>query len=392
MTKFPLLLAAAAAAFAAYPLAARPMTAIDLQSIHRLGAPEVSPDGRWAAFTVSSTDWAKNKRVNTLMLLDLTKAGAQPRPVAGAEKGHDAVFGADGSLWFLMPVGDQDQLFRMAAGGAPVQVSAFKGDIGGFKIAPSGTEAVVWADRDLRCGDLNCASVPRDQGDRLRPNLRPIVHPALGYVGDARRPLAALRLRGRGRKARWRRRSDRGRARRRHAVEAVRRGRGDRFLARRPNHLFRASRGGPNRGAVDQPRHFRGARGRKRAAGQSHRSERRDRHASDRLARRAHARLRRDGPAGLRIRPHGADASRPRLGPGAPAGPGVGPLGRLDRMGEGRQEPAGHCGGHARNARVPDRRGEREGHPPHRRRKLRQCPCACRGRGDRDHEQHRGAR
>jgi dipeptidyl aminopeptidase/acylaminoacyl peptidase len=160
MTNFALLIAAGAAAIAASPVTARPMTAVDLQSIHRLGAPDVSPDGRLAVFTVSSTDWDKNKRINTLELLDLTTAGAQPRAVAGAEKGHDAMFGPDGSLWFLMPVGEQDQLFRMTIGGAPVQVSNFKGDIGGFKVAPSGDRVVVWADRDLRCPDLNCASVP----------------------------------------------------------------------------------------------------------------------------------------------------------------------------------------------------------------------------------------
>jgi dipeptidyl aminopeptidase/acylaminoacyl peptidase len=136
------------------------MTAVDLQSMHRLGSPDVSPDGHWAAFTVSSTDWSKNKRVNTLELLDLTRPGSQPQPIAGAEKGHDPAFGSDGSLWLLMPVGGQDQLFRMSVGGAPVQVSDFKGDIGGFKIAPSGDRVVVWADRDLRCPDLNCASVP----------------------------------------------------------------------------------------------------------------------------------------------------------------------------------------------------------------------------------------
>src|SRR5690348_4450774 len=62
-----------------------------------------------------------------------------------------------------MPVGDQDQLFRMRIGAAPVQVSSFKGDIGGFKLSPSGTEAVVWADRDLRCRDLNCADVPESK-------------------------------------------------------------------------------------------------------------------------------------------------------------------------------------------------------------------------------------
>ena len=69
------------------PLAARPMTATDMQSMHRLGAPDVSPDGRWAVFTLSDTDWAKNKRVNTLYLLDLTKAGAQPQPIARRREG-----------------------------------------------------------------------------------------------------------------------------------------------------------------------------------------------------------------------------------------------------------------------------------------------------------------
>jgi dipeptidyl aminopeptidase/acylaminoacyl peptidase len=156
MIKTVLLLAAG---LAAAPLSARPMTAIDLQSMHRLGAPAVSPDGHWAAFTVSSTDWTKNKRGNTLELLDLTRMNGQPQPVRDVEKGHDPAFGPDGSLWFLMPVGDQDQLFRMSLGGRAAQVSDFKGDIGGFKVAPSGDRVVVWADRDLRCPDLNCASV-----------------------------------------------------------------------------------------------------------------------------------------------------------------------------------------------------------------------------------------
>src|SRR6476620_841586 len=105
------LLAAAAAVLAVSPAHARPMTATDMHSMHRVGAPDVSRDGKWAVFTISTTDWDKNKRVNTLYLLDLAKKGATPQPVAGAEKGHDAVFGPDGTLWFLMPVGDTDQLF-----------------------------------------------------------------------------------------------------------------------------------------------------------------------------------------------------------------------------------------------------------------------------------------
>jgi dipeptidyl aminopeptidase/acylaminoacyl peptidase len=136
------------------------MTATDMQSMHRLGAPEVSRDGRYAVFTISETDWDKNKRVNSLYLLDLTKRGAAPQPVGGAEKGHDAMFAADGTLWFLMPVGEHDQIFHMAIGNAPVQASNFTDDVGGFRVAPSGDRLIVWADRDLRCTDLNCAGLP----------------------------------------------------------------------------------------------------------------------------------------------------------------------------------------------------------------------------------------
>jgi Tol biopolymer transport system component len=125
-----------------------------------MGSPAVSSDGRYAVFTLSDTDLAANKLNNLMYLLDLRKAGAAPQPIAGAEKGHDAMFADDGSLWFLMGVGDHDQLFRMSIGGAPAQVSNFTDDIGGFKVSPNGSHVVVWADRDLRCADLACAGLP----------------------------------------------------------------------------------------------------------------------------------------------------------------------------------------------------------------------------------------
>ena len=158
MTKALLLAAASVAAFAlASPATARPMTATDMHMMHRLGAPEVSPDGKWAVFTISDTDLAANKRNNRLYLLDLTKPGSAPQPVAAAAKGHDAMFGKDGSLWFLMPVGERDQLFRMAMGGAPQQVSDFGGDVSGFKVSPAGDRVIVWADQK-DCPDLACAA------------------------------------------------------------------------------------------------------------------------------------------------------------------------------------------------------------------------------------------
>ncbi|GAA4755913.1 S9 family peptidase [Sphingomonas daechungensis] len=150
--------AALVAAFvSASPVVARPMTATDMQSMHRVGAPEISPDGKWAVFTISDTDFDANKRNNTLYLLDLTRPGATPQRVAGAEKGHDAVFGSDGALYFLMKSGDRDQLFRMPVGGASQQISDFGADVSGFKLSPAGDRVVVWADQK-DCPDLACAA------------------------------------------------------------------------------------------------------------------------------------------------------------------------------------------------------------------------------------------
>ncbi len=123
MTRTALLLAAASAALtAASPALARPMTATDMHMMHRLGAPSVSPDGRIAIFTLSTTDLAANKRDNPVMMLDLSqrrRSAGRPRPPKGA---HAAVFGADGAIWYLAPVKDRDQLFRMALGGKPAQI------------------------------------------------------------------------------------------------------------------------------------------------------------------------------------------------------------------------------------------------------------------------------
>jgi dipeptidyl aminopeptidase/acylaminoacyl peptidase len=151
---------AAAALLAATPSLARPMTAVDMHMMHRLGAPSISRDGRLALFTLSTTDLAANKRKNVIHMLELTKPGLQPRPVTALKDAHDAVFGGDGGIWFLSAVGGQDQVFRMPLLGKPVQVTSIKGDISGFKVSDDGSRLVIFADRDLRCTNFACAGLP----------------------------------------------------------------------------------------------------------------------------------------------------------------------------------------------------------------------------------------
>lgn len=73
-----ILLATAALALTATPLAARPMTAADMHMMHRLADPAVSRDGRTALFSLSTTDMTAGKRSTDLYSLDLTRPGATP--------------------------------------------------------------------------------------------------------------------------------------------------------------------------------------------------------------------------------------------------------------------------------------------------------------------------
>ena len=135
------------------------MTATDMHLMARLGAPEVSPDGRAALFTISQTDLQANKRNNPLYTFDLTRRGAAPQPIAAlANTGaHSAVWGPDGAIYFLMKAGERDQLHRMTLGDAPQKISDFGADISGFKLSPRGDRVIVWADQK-DCPDLACAA------------------------------------------------------------------------------------------------------------------------------------------------------------------------------------------------------------------------------------------
>ncbi|MEO7410145.1 MAG: S9 family peptidase [Sphingomicrobium sp.] len=166
MNRILLAATVAAAALVSTPALARPMTATDMHMMQRLGAPSVSPDGRTAIFTLSTTDLKANRRSNALMMLDLTRP-ATPRAIPGLTKGaNSAVFGADGAIWYLAPVKDRDQLHRMTLGGRPVVMSDFGADISGFKVSADRSRVIVWADtRD--CPDIACAATtfaPKPEG------------------------------------------------------------------------------------------------------------------------------------------------------------------------------------------------------------------------------------
>jgi len=162
-----LALATPLAARTAVPPARPPMTARDLVTLPRLGAPSVSPDGGWAVYPITETDPTSYERTTSLWLRALDVPAAKPVRIAGLDGASDAKFARDGWLYFLAdgatPQGKEatSQVWRARVGpdGAATgkaQVSDFATGVSGFAVAPGGNRIAVWADIARTCASFGC--------------------------------------------------------------------------------------------------------------------------------------------------------------------------------------------------------------------------------------------
>ncbi|HEX6096139.1 MAG TPA: S9 family peptidase [Thermoanaerobaculia bacterium] len=94
----------------ALPLSARLMTYEDLAAMQRIGAPALSPDGKWIAYTVTTTDLAKNARSTALWLMRADGTGARELTA-----GDGPVWSPDGKT-IAYTSGGQIALWDVASG------------------------------------------------------------------------------------------------------------------------------------------------------------------------------------------------------------------------------------------------------------------------------------
>src|SRR4029077_20142653 len=66
---------------------AHPFRVEDMQSLSRVGDARISPDGLWAAFTVTRSDLAKNRSVTNLWRVPT--AGGEPQQLTFADHGSN---------------------------------------------------------------------------------------------------------------------------------------------------------------------------------------------------------------------------------------------------------------------------------------------------------------
>jgi dipeptidyl aminopeptidase/acylaminoacyl peptidase len=153
LAAFAMIVAAALAAPAAAQQQ-RPMTAQDLWSMGRVGAPAVSPDGRSVVYTVTHYDLEADRGRTHLWLVPV--AGGEPRQLTHGDASASApAWSPDGrSIAFVTARGDDGrQIWLMpAAGGEARQLTRVEGGASGPVWSPDGSllafASRVWVEGD----------------------------------------------------------------------------------------------------------------------------------------------------------------------------------------------------------------------------------------------------
>lgn len=148
---------------AAAPGAKHGLTVDDMLAMQRISAPDVSPDGRWVAFTVRDTDLEAN-RGRTDVWLASTDGKDVRRLTTHPEADGDPRFSADGAwIYFLSSRSGSSQVWRLrTSGGEAEQVTKVGTDLNGFALFPDGGRILAAIDVYPDASSLD-ASIKRDE-------------------------------------------------------------------------------------------------------------------------------------------------------------------------------------------------------------------------------------
>jgi dipeptidyl aminopeptidase/acylaminoacyl peptidase len=136
-----------------------PITFDDLVSARRVGAPRLSPDGKWIAYDVSTYERNANPRRSAIYLV-ATTGGTPKRITDGAKQDEGPQWSPDGRAIAYVSNRDQDSkqvyIYDLAADSSR-KVSNLSGGAGSVKWVPDGSGVVAVSDVYPECGvDPDC--------------------------------------------------------------------------------------------------------------------------------------------------------------------------------------------------------------------------------------------
>ena len=136
----------------------RPMTFMDAQEIRNASAPAISPDGKWALYSLSVPDWKAAKRFNDIYLVSLDGGVASTRQMTFTKEKNEGnarwsrdgkffVFASDREAPTSSP--NQNQLYLMRAdGGEARKITEAKDGVGAFAFSKDGKWLAFSAGKD----------------------------------------------------------------------------------------------------------------------------------------------------------------------------------------------------------------------------------------------------
>lgn len=129
----------------------------DMISANRLGDPQVSPDGRWATYSLTTTDVNANRRAGAIYLVDLQNPTEGRRLALNEGGANTARWGSDGKIYFLSGRSGSSQVWRAEADGTgATQVTNLPLDVNAYRISPDASKVVVSLAVFPDCADLAC--------------------------------------------------------------------------------------------------------------------------------------------------------------------------------------------------------------------------------------------
>ena len=155
-----LILSLAIAFIATTATAQHPMSFDDLIAFKRIGAPKVSPDGKWVAYDASAIDPASNARKSAIYLIP-SNGGAAKKITDGTRQDEGPVWSPNGKTIAYVSNRDggakQVYLYDVASGTSK-KLTSLSAGAGSLKWVPDGSALVLVSDVYPECGvDPECA-------------------------------------------------------------------------------------------------------------------------------------------------------------------------------------------------------------------------------------------
>ncbi len=165
MRAFVFVFAAVSAAGTALAAEPRVFTFDDMMQMHRVGAYDVSRDGRWVVYAVSAADVAAN-RMHSAVFIAPVDGSRAPRKLAD---GGSPAFSPDGrNVAFATAGGDgAPQIGIVPAGGGEVRVlTSLKTGASGPRWSPTGAFLLFSSDVFPDCPDVACTNLRQEAMDK----------------------------------------------------------------------------------------------------------------------------------------------------------------------------------------------------------------------------------